>query len=57
MVKESCESCMYHIVNHWVDPQQHICTRTMHTFTVRPSSIPPCIAYKPKPIYIPKRGA
>lgn len=57
MLGESCEGCVYHMVNHWVDPQQHICIRTMEAFAVRPSSILPCIDYTPKPIYIPKRGA
>ena len=56
MAKESCENCIYHVMNHWVDPQQHICTKTMEIFVGNPSSIPTCIAYKPKPEYILKEN-
>lgn len=56
MVKESCENCVYHIVNHWHNPTLHMCGRTMEAFAVSPSSAQLCLAYKPKPEYIPKES-
>lgn len=47
---------MYHMVNHWHNPPLHICGRTMEIFVGGPSSVPPCIAYKPKPEYILKEN-
>ena len=56
MARESCENCIYYLYNPWVKPALHMCMRTMEVFAVRPSSIPPCIAYKPKPEYVPKES-
>ena len=53
---ESCENCVHRAVDHWHEPPLHICTMTMEVFAVNPSSVAPCLAYKPKPEYIPKES-
>lgn len=50
----SCEHCVHRAVNYYYEPPLHICTMTMKVFAVSPSSVPPCLGFKPKPEYIPK---
>ena len=53
---DSCENCVHRAVNYYHEPPLHICTMTMEVFAVSPSSVPPCLGFKPKPEYIPREG-
>lgn len=56
MGRESCKDCEYCTSTHWTKQYDYMCTMSGEAFLVNPSSIPPCLNYRPKPEYSPKEN-